>query len=455
MKLLALSILVFSTASSAQLFQSDNTNFTTPVTVASGLNAAVIFSNLTMPRGITIDSQQNILVVERGAGVSAFSRTTSPTPGWQRTIVIANDAFTHGIQVDGKNLYVSTASDVLLYNYDPTTKSASATPTPLITSLPADGELTTHTLEFVRDDTGKVASILVGSGPKTNIDITARDPASGRSQIRLFRLNTLQPIPLHWADGTIVAYGIRNPAGFTFPTGISVGPANTRTLLVVENGASIDNVTGVTPAFANDNPADEIESVSFPLIGSSSPPFYGFPDCSTLWNPKADPTGVPQYTSLPRGAQFSFNLPTVSFQPRDDAWCRNSTNNIPPAFNFQAHSVPLDIKQYQPNPVTSLRGLPAAWARDVFVSFHGSFDRTPPTGYGVVHVPYPFNGTAIGSALGYSFLVQAADLKSCPGKCIRPVGLVFGVDNRLYVSSDATGELFVLQSAAPAVTAAA
>jgi hypothetical protein len=54
-------------------------------------------------------------------------------------------------------------------------------------------------------------------------------------------------------------------------------------------------------------------------------------------------------------------------------------------------------------------------------------------------VPYPFN--SIRSALGYNFLIQAADLTACPENCLRPVGLVFGKDDRLYVTSDATGEV--------------
>jgi len=104
-------------------------------------------------------------------------------------------------------------------------------------------------------------------------------------------------------------------------------------------------------------------------------------------------------------------------------------------------------------------GLPTTWARDIFVSFHGSFDRNPPTGYGVVQwanswetwgnnwklwsssVPFPLNRTKSESALGYTFLIQATNMTSCPGKCIRPVGLAFGSDNCLYVSSDTTGEV--------------
>lgn len=50
---------------------------------------------------------------------------------------------------------------------------------------------------------------------------------------------------------------------------------------------------------------------------------------------------------------------------------------------MQAHSVPLDIKFYIPQ-LKSTVGLPITWAGDAFVSFHGSFNRAPPTGYAVV-----------------------------------------------------------------------
>lgn len=54
-------------------------------------------------------------------------------------------------------------------------------------------------------------------------------------------------------------------------------------------------------------------------------------------------------------------------------------------------------------------------------------------------VPFPLGLSA--SLLPYSFLIQATNLNSCPGTCIRPVGLAFGRDGRLYVSSDSSGEV--------------
>jgi len=337
--------------------------------------------------------------------------------------VISNPNFTQGIQIDGDILYVSTAADVLLYHYDAVTKSVGA-PSVVVSGLPPDGDLTTHTLQLQR--TGDKKALLIATGPFTNIDPTARDPASGRSQIRRFVLPQRTPtVPLQWSSGQIVAYGIRNPAGFAFH------PSYTDHLYVVENGASIDNVTGLTATFVNDNPADEINLVN--LDGDLK--FYGFPDCTTLWNPKADPIGDPQYVRLHKGDQISLLL-----EPdRDDAWCSSRANNVPPVLSFQAHSVPLDVKFYQAPAHPSSVSFPLSFTGDALVSFHGSFDRTPPTGYGVVHAPFPFTQD-------YSFIVQATNLTSCPGSCIRPVGLAFSTSGVLYVSSDSSGELFVVQA---------
>lgn len=144
MKFLGTVILFGAIQSCHATFQQLGAPFKAPVTVSQGFAAHVIFSNLTTPRGITIDSSQNILVIERGLGVTAFSR--SPTlVGWDRTVVIQNTLLTQGIQVDGRKLYVSTAGDVLLYDYNPNSKSVSlSVPVTLITGIPPDGGMRTY-----------------------------------------------------------------------------------------------------------------------------------------------------------------------------------------------------------------------------------------------------------------------------------------------------------------------
>lgn len=162
----------------------------------------------------------------------------------------------------------------------------------------------------------------MSSALATNIDPTARDPSSGRSQVRSFTIqSTPNAVPQDFFSGQLLAFGVRNPAGFAFSPSIS------QALWVVENSASIDNVTGVTPAFVNDNPADELEHVDTGVPAR----FFGFPDCTTLWNPAADPVGAPQFVNQHTGDQFSLQL-----EPgRDDQWCRSPANNAPPKLSFQ------------------------------------------------------------------------------------------------------------------------
>ena len=112
--------------------------------------------------------------------------------------------------------------------------------------------------------------------------------------------------------GDAIAFGIRNPAGFAFKD---------HGLHVVENGASIDQVPGFEGAFANDNPADELNFVDLSINQTRS---YGFPDCTTVWNPSGRP-------GLAKGDQFSLNLDPT----RDDAWCKQTQNNVPPVLDFQ------------------------------------------------------------------------------------------------------------------------
>ncbi|KAG6865684.1 hypothetical protein C0991_000297 [Blastosporella zonata] len=336
----------------AATFQPSGIPFRSPVTVASGFAAHVAFSNLTTPRGIAFDSEENLLVIERGFGVTAFTRVTGSNPGFERTIVVQNANVTHGILVVGKLLYVSTAVSVIAYPYDPVTKTV-GTSHVVVEGIPGDGgpfslsfsrvtslihavELTTHTF-LIESGTG---AFLIGDGSLTNIDPTARDPASGRAQIRRLvpsSSTTSPPVPLQWETGQVIAFGIRNPGGFAFDVSLTSGPASTQRLYVVENGASINNVTGLTAQFVNDNPSDELEFVQY--SPHSQPLSYGFPDCAPLWNPTADPVGVPQYVGLPQGTQFSLNLDPAF----DDAWCRDPTNNEPPVLDFQVTHLALEI----------------------------------------------------------------------------------------------------------------
>jgi len=109
----------------------------------------------------------------------------------------------------------------------------------------------------------------------------------------------------------------------------------------------------------------------------------------------------------------------------------------------------MDIAFYAaPNSGNMSYAINKDWDGHAFVSFHGSWNRAPPTGYGVVRIPFS-SGAPIASAsttTGYSFILQAPDLSKCPNGCARPVGLAFDPLGRLFVSSDTTGEVFLVES---------
>jgi glucose/arabinose dehydrogenase len=101
-----------------------------------------------------------------------------------------------------------------------------------------------------------------------------------------------------------------------------------------------------------------------------------------------------------------------------------------PLVKMQAHSAPLGLAFYQGD------GFPAQY-RGLFVAFHGSWNRSVPTGYKVVFIPLDGNGTVSGPPQDFAsgWLVS--------GKALgRPVGLTVGADGSLYVSDDTGGRIY-------------
>lgn len=103
---------------------------------------------------------------------------------------------------------------------------------------------------------------------------------------------------------------------------------------------------------------------------------------------------------------------------------------------MQAHTAPLDM-------IFDTNGTTA------FITFHGSWDRTDPTGYVLSSVQFDANtGAPVAQADSSSAtadVLSNADLSKCPDSCFRPVGLAWDSQGRLFMSSDSTGEIYVLQ----------
>jgi glucose/arabinose dehydrogenase len=165
------------------------------------------------------------------------------------------------------------------------------------------------------------------------------------------------------------------------------------TLWGVENGADNLYRADVGGDVHNENPGEELNRLDQP--GK----FYGYPRC---WSEHT----LPAKHAQGKRAQWAW----PSFMPATtDAWCRDPQNVVPPALVMPAHTAPLGLaffgasEAHQPNRTPAQTpcdgaddgAFPCTWLGDAFVGMHGSWNRQPPAGYGVLRVP--FNGTTNGA----------------------------------------------------------
>ncbi|PVH93956.1 Auxilliary activities family 12 protein [Periconia macrospinosa] len=392
--------------------------------VAAGWQAAVVANSLTSPRGIKFDSQGGLLVVEQEKGIVrlTFSGEGScARSNGSAQLVIDDPSLNHGLELseDGRTLYASSEESVFAWQYDPTTGRNTSGPRTLINRMTGDNHVS-RTLLLSKRTPGQ---LLVSRGSQSNLDVAALDITSGISTIKSYNLtNTTDSNASpynHAQDGVLLGWGLRNSVG------LAEHPV-TGGIYSVEN--SVDNIDRSGKNIHQNNPGEELNFHGY-LNGTVVPEQgdnYGYPICYAAWNVGE----IPNNDGLQVGSQFAIGNQNATV---NDTYCREGT--VPPRLTFEAHMAPLDI-------VFNSNGT-AAW-----VSFHGSWNRDDPIGYKLSVIAFdsttgnpraPANSTT-----SYSDVLSNADLSRCPDQCFRPVGLAWDSSGRLFMSSDSTGEIFVL-----------
>ena len=193
---------------------------------------------------------------------------------------------------------------------------------------------------------------------------------------------------LHITDGAFKPYarGLRNASGLAFDS-------RGRLWAVVNQRDDI----GPTQAVTDNLPPDELDAIT---AGAD----YGWPRCYP--DPKVSRRDAnPEY----RGAD-----------------CAKTT---PAALNFQAHSAPLGLVFYDKTQ------FPSSYRGGAFVAFHGSWNRSVPTGAKVVFVRF-----ADGRPTGVTdFATGWLKDGQYDG---RPAGLAVDASGALYVSDDQGGTIY-------------
>ncbi len=130
---------------------------------------------------------------------------------------------------------------------------------------------------------------------------------------------------------------------------------------------------------------------------------------------------------------YGDRVPDSNFTKPGDNRCQNV---IRPKVQTPAHSAPLGLAFYEGSE------FPAEYRNNIFVAFHGSWNRSIPTGYKVVRVKLDDKGQPQGGAQDFitGWLAPGETKK---GRWMgRPVGIVFGADGAMYLSDDSAGVIF-------------
>jgi glucose/arabinose dehydrogenase len=200
----------------------------------------------------------------------------------------------------------------------------------------------------------------------------------------------------------------------------------------VENSG--DNFARSGKDIHQNNPAEKLNYLGDVTKPAST--WFGYPTCFAVWQP-SDFTDQ----KFQVGDQFVI-APNSTFK---DASCNGMAT--PPALTFQAHSAPIDSKF-------------DATFSNLYVTFHGSWNRAPTTGFKLVVVPFTKGSDGAykpvapaTSNSGYTDVMWNPDVTKCTGDgpslssgCFRPAGILFDDSGRLYMTSDVTSnaELWVL-----------
>lgn len=372
--------------------------------VPEGFKVSISAKGLSNPRVILFDVKNRMLISETKEGrVSVLEDKDGNGDFETKRVLIDKLKSPHGLAfyTDDKKadyLYIAETNQVTRYPYDINTGKITIASAKNIATFPADGGHFTRTIAFGAN-TRKVdlagKKLLEGFYSKDKLYVSVGSSCNVCVENTWKRAAILESDP----EGTITAEfagGLRNSVFFTFHP-------ETGEMWATEMGR--DNL--------GDNlPPDEINIIK-PAgpenkLGARK---FGWPFC--YGNQVADKTFKP-------GKIDRMDIPT------DCSQTESATIEIP------AHSAPLGLAF-----ITSDKW-PSQWKNNLLVAYHGSWNRTEPTGYKIVRFKVDKNGKASETA---DFIIGwlSTDRKKVYG---RPVDLKFGPDNSLYISDDQAGVIY-------------
>jgi len=284
-------------------------------------------------------------------------------------------------------------------------------------NLPSGRGHTTRTLLLSRKTPGL---LVVSRGSDGNIDDATRDVTSGISQIRVFNISGTGTVK--YTDGEVLGWGLRNSVG------LAEHPKDGG---IWSNENASDNMGREGGDIHEESPGEEVNYHGTLADKSTWGKNYGYPDCAAVWHVEK----IPSNSKLKVGMQFTHNGTKEGIT---DEMCGDF---VGPRLTLPSHWAPLDIAFNQRGDVA-------------YMTSHGSWNKDKADGYQVFAIPFGADGQPTppaSSTNGWAPILTAQNMRVCKKKgdepapkCFRPVGLAFDTKGRLFMSSDSTGEIYVI-----------
>lgn len=382
--------------------------------VPDGFKISVAAKDLNNPRVILFDSKGRMLVSETKAGrVSILIDIDGDGNFENKEVLIEKLKSPHGLDFyeDADTgivyLYIAETHQVARYPYDVDTGKLTSAIGQNIATLPADGRHFTRTIMFGpnwRDQEllqGRLSPKGFYSNVKLYISVGSSCDVCEESTWK--RAAILESDPSGSYTGEF-AGGLRNSVFFTFHP-------ETKEMWATEMGR--DNL-------GDDLPPDEINIVKVAepedKIGARR---FGWPFC------------------------YGNKVKDETFKP--DKWERidvtdDCSRTEPPVIEIPAHSAPLGLAFIPKSPSTSSGQGWGQFYGDLLVAYHGSWNRSEPTGYKVVRFKVNNSGK-VSEIADFITGWLSQDGKKIYG---RPVDLKF-YDGVLYISDDAANLIYRIE----------